>query len=144
MLDRNRYLSGRGEPVPMYCARLRCKYTYSAVGALNSKTHSTTGAVTTYDYDSLRNLSSVQLPDGRNIEYEIDASNRRIGKRVNAAESTDYCTPERSSQSRNSLRTTRWSRRSSTPRVHMCPTTCARAVRSTGSWWTTSVACVWW
>jgi RHS repeat-associated protein len=63
------------------------QYTYSAVGALNTKTNTATGAATTYDYDSLGNLRSVQLPDGRNIEYEIDARNRRVGKSVNGTRS---------------------------------------------------------
>ncbi|MFC1850396.1 RHS repeat domain-containing protein [candidate division CSSED10-310 bacterium] len=38
---------------------------------------------TTYNYDVLGNLISVELPDGTLIEYIIDASNRRIGKKVN-------------------------------------------------------------
>jgi RHS repeat-associated protein len=39
--------------------------------------------MTQYEYDVLGNLRSVQLPDGNQIEYVIDARNRRIGKKVN-------------------------------------------------------------
>jgi len=40
---------------------------------------------TAYAYDSFGNLASVTLPDGRHIEYIIDAQGRRIGRKVNAA-----------------------------------------------------------
>ncbi|HKU45034.1 MAG TPA: RHS repeat-associated core domain-containing protein, partial [Polyangiales bacterium] len=63
------------------------EYTYSAVGALKTKTSTGTGAVTTYDYDSLGNLRGVQLPDGRNIQYAVDARSRRIAKSVNGTRS---------------------------------------------------------
>ncbi|MGQ0593407.1 MAG: RHS repeat-associated core domain-containing protein, partial [Gammaproteobacteria bacterium] len=56
-------------------------YAYTANGELTSKT---AGAfTTTYDYDVLGNLRSVELPDGRRIDYLIDGQNRRIGKKVN-------------------------------------------------------------
>jgi YD repeat-containing protein len=47
-----------------------------------TKTDSETGDVTTYHYDALGNLLSVELPDSTLIEYVIDGQNRRIGKKV--------------------------------------------------------------
>jgi RHS repeat-associated protein len=56
-------------------------YTYTANGELLSKT---TGVqTTTYQYDALGNLMAVTLPDDTQIEYIVDGTNRRIGKRVN-------------------------------------------------------------
>jgi RHS repeat-associated protein len=55
---------------------------YTPNGELDSKTDGN-GATTTYQYDELRNLRHVGLPDGRSIDYVIDAENRRIGKKVN-------------------------------------------------------------
>jgi RHS repeat-associated protein len=60
-------------------------YAYNAVGQLTSRTKSGTSARTTFDYDVIGNLRAVTLPDGRALEYEIDGSNRRIGKRVDGA-----------------------------------------------------------
>ena len=57
-------------------------YEYSADGELTTKTIATTGAATTYDYDELGNLLEVELPDSRVIEYEVDAQNRRVGRKV--------------------------------------------------------------
>jgi RHS repeat-associated protein len=56
-------------------------FTYTANGELRTRTVG--AAVTTYDYDSLGNLISVQLPSGPAITYVIDGQNRRVGKRVN-------------------------------------------------------------
>ena len=55
-------------------------YTYTDNGELLTKTEN--GQVTSYTYDVLGNLLSVTLPSGNLIEYVIDASNRRIGKKV--------------------------------------------------------------
>lgn len=56
-------------------------YSYTANGELLSKT---TGTQTTrYQYDALGSLLNVTLPGGGNIDYLIDGSNRRIGKKVN-------------------------------------------------------------
>ncbi len=56
-------------------------YAYTANGELLSKT---SNAVTTqYKYDVLGNLREVQLPDGKKIEYVIDVSGRRVGKKAN-------------------------------------------------------------
>jgi RHS repeat-associated protein len=60
-------------------------YTYTANGELQTKTDTTTGAVTTYRYDGFGNLRRVDLSDGRVIEYVVDAENRRIAKRVNGS-----------------------------------------------------------
>jgi RHS repeat-associated protein len=56
-------------------------YTYNANGGLATKTD--VDGTTTYSYDALGNLRSVVLPNGKVIEYVIDARNRRIGKKVN-------------------------------------------------------------
>jgi RHS repeat-associated protein len=58
-------------------------YTYSADGSLRSVTDSATGQTTTYTYDGFGNLTRVDLPDSRVIEYLIDPDNRRVGKKVN-------------------------------------------------------------
>jgi len=58
-------------------------YTYTANGELTSKTDSS--GVTSYNYDVYGNLRSATLPDGTQIDYVIDASNRRIGKKINGA-----------------------------------------------------------
>ena len=55
-------------------------YTYTANGELQTKTVG--NEVTTYHYDALGNLRSVELPNGDRIEYVIDGQNRRIGKKV--------------------------------------------------------------
>jgi RHS repeat-associated protein len=58
-------------------------YSYTANGELLAKTDA--AATTRYQYDVLGNVRSVSLPDGRTIEYVIDAQNRRVGKKVNGA-----------------------------------------------------------
>ena len=55
-------------------------YTYTANGELLTK--SAGPDTTTYGYDVLGNLRTVTLPTGVEIEYLIDAANRRIGKKV--------------------------------------------------------------
>ena len=55
-------------------------YTYTANGELLTKTAGPD--TTTYGYDVLGNLRTVTLPTGVQIEYLIDAANRRIGKKV--------------------------------------------------------------
>jgi RHS repeat-associated protein len=56
-------------------------YFYSDNGDLQKKIDAS--GTTLYGYDTLGNLRHVTLPDGTNIDYLIDASNRRIGKKVN-------------------------------------------------------------
>jgi RHS repeat-associated protein len=58
-------------------------YSYTADGELKTQTDTATGATTDYEYDAFSNLRSITLPDGTEIEYVIDAQNRRIGKKVN-------------------------------------------------------------
>jgi RHS repeat-associated protein len=60
-------------------------YSYTANGELRTKTDTSTGAITTYSYDGAGNLRKVELPDGRVVEYVIDSSNRRVGKKVNGS-----------------------------------------------------------
>jgi RHS repeat-associated protein len=56
-------------------------YSYTNNGEL---TRQIVGTDTThYTYDALGNLTAVELPDGTEIGYLIDAQNRRIGKTVN-------------------------------------------------------------
>jgi RHS repeat-associated protein len=55
-------------------------YTYAPGGELQTKTGPE--GTTSYTYDALGNLRRVVLPIGKTIEYVIDASNRRIGKKV--------------------------------------------------------------
>ncbi len=57
-------------------------FTYTAGGDLSTKTDTNSGAVTRYHYDSAGALREVRLPDGRLIEYVIDAAGRRAGKKV--------------------------------------------------------------
>jgi len=55
-------------------------YTYTARGELETKTKDS--QTTTYEYDILGNLKVVHLPDGKQIEYVVDGTNRRIGKKT--------------------------------------------------------------
>jgi RHS repeat-associated protein len=56
-------------------------YSYTANGELTQKTEN--GAETHYTYDVLGNLMQVRLPGDVSIDYVIDGSNRRVGKKVN-------------------------------------------------------------
>jgi RHS repeat-associated protein len=60
---------------------------YDALGRLVEKRDAsvTPVAITKYTWDSLGALRRVELPDGRVIEYLIDAIGRRVGKKVNGA-----------------------------------------------------------
>src|SRR5260221_7089819 len=58
-------------------------YSYTRDGAIRTKTDTSNGQVTTYTYDPLGNLTHVALPDGRAIDYVVDADQRRVGKKVN-------------------------------------------------------------
>ncbi|MEQ1666571.1 MAG: hypothetical protein ABL927_14500, partial [Bdellovibrionales bacterium] len=49
----------------------------------DDKVHHQSTRITHYNFDVFGNLRSVQLPNGKNIEYIIDSQNRRIGKKVN-------------------------------------------------------------
>lgn len=61
-------------------------YEYTAVGDLASKTVGSDE--TTYAYDAFGNLRSVNLPNGDQIVYVIDAMNRRVGRRTGTVGST--------------------------------------------------------
>jgi RHS repeat-associated protein len=54
---------------------------YTANGELRTKTEN--GQTTRYTYDVLTNLTKVELPSGKTIEYVADGNDRRIGKKVN-------------------------------------------------------------
>jgi len=58
-------------------------YTYTANGELLTKVEPS--GTTAYNYDVFSNLRSATLPNGTQIDYVIDANNRRIGKKVNGA-----------------------------------------------------------
>ncbi len=58
-------------------------YTYTKNGELSSKVNTSNGDITSYSYDVLGNLMSATLPDGTQIDYVIDARNRRVGKKIN-------------------------------------------------------------
>ncbi len=57
------------------------EYTHTANGERLTK-RDANGAITTYAYDVFGNLRTVTLADGHQIDYLIDAANRRIGKKV--------------------------------------------------------------
>ena len=59
------------------------EYAYTPDGKLKTKTDTATGKVTSYDYDALGNLLSVTLPEGKQVEYVVDAADRRVGRKVN-------------------------------------------------------------
>jgi RHS repeat-associated protein len=67
-------------------------YTYSAAGDLETKTD--VSGTTTYGYDALGNLRSVQFPDGKQVAYDIDGQNRRVGKKVCPTPCTGGATPQ--------------------------------------------------
>ena len=56
-------------------------YEYNDAGDLRRKTDTTTGEITSYDYDELGALTKVTLPGGTRIDYVIDAAGRRIAKK---------------------------------------------------------------
>ncbi|MEZ4864465.1 MAG: RHS repeat-associated core domain-containing protein [Caldilineaceae bacterium] len=58
-------------------------YSYTANGELTSKKVTSTGSVTSYNYDEFGNLLSVKLPNNDTISYLIDGKDRRIGRKVN-------------------------------------------------------------
>ncbi len=57
-------------------------YSYTRNGELTSKVNSSNGDITSYSYDVIGNLMSATMPDGTQVDYVIDARNRRVGKKV--------------------------------------------------------------
>jgi RHS repeat-associated protein len=84
--NRIKYEGQRGTFTGSYDAQDRIQsygpiiFKHNANGDLESKTEA--GKTASYDYDALRNLRTVSLPDGTKIEYLVDGRNRRIGKMV--------------------------------------------------------------
>jgi RHS repeat-associated protein len=60
-------------------------FEYGANGDLQRREDGATGDLTSYEYDVLGNLRRVDLADGTVIEYVVDATNRRIGKKVDGS-----------------------------------------------------------
>ena len=56
------------------------QYAYTANGELWLKIEP--GGITRYEYDVFGNLVGVNLPNGKRIDYIVDAAGRRIGKKV--------------------------------------------------------------
>ncbi|MEW8506354.1 MAG: RHS repeat-associated core domain-containing protein [Candidatus Thiodiazotropha sp.] len=56
-------------------------YSYTDNGELTTKTEG--GVTTHYTYDVFANLVQVRLPGDITIDYVIDGSNRRVGKKIN-------------------------------------------------------------
>ncbi len=56
-------------------------FTWSPNGTL--ATHVAAGQTTTYAWDLRGSLASAALPDGRTVDYVLDAMGRRIGKKIN-------------------------------------------------------------
>ncbi len=85
--NRTSWTDGWGSGTATYDAQDRLltyadkTFTYTTNGELLTKTQG--GQTVSYSYDVFGNLRSVTLPDGIQIEYLIDAANRRIGKKVN-------------------------------------------------------------
>jgi RHS repeat-associated protein len=61
------------------------KYFYTQNGDLTMKVDTVTSDTTRYSYDGFGALRSVRLPDGTIIEYLIDGSGRRVGRKVNGS-----------------------------------------------------------
>ncbi len=57
-------------------------YASTVNGDIQSMTDKTTGAATTYSYDTPGALVKVILPNGTRIDYTLDGLHRRIGKQV--------------------------------------------------------------
>jgi RHS repeat-associated protein len=58
-------------------------FSYTDNGELRTKIES--GEMTTFSYDALGALRSVELPDGRLVEYLVDGRGRRVGRMIDGA-----------------------------------------------------------
>jgi YD repeat-containing protein len=65
-------------------------YEFDEDGYLSRMVVDASGASTEYDYDVQGNLRGVTLPSGVQITYEIDAQNRRVGKRYAGSQGYQY------------------------------------------------------
>ena len=59
------------------------EFDFTKNGDLAAKTDTTSNETTTYDYDALGNLDSVELPSGDEISYLTDGLGRRVGRKIN-------------------------------------------------------------
>ena len=57
-------------------------YTFGPNGELQQRLRTPEASPTRYVYDALGALIHVQLPDGTQVDYVVDAANRRVGKRL--------------------------------------------------------------
>ncbi len=55
-------------------------YTFSSLGQLATKTEGT--QTTRYQFDAAGTLTQVTLPGNKTVDYELDASGRRVGRKV--------------------------------------------------------------
>jgi RHS repeat-associated protein len=60
-------------------------FSYGADGELRQNSDTVSGQTTSYGYDALGNLTRVDLPTGHVVEYLIDATGRRVGKKLDGA-----------------------------------------------------------
>ena len=58
-------------------------YEYTLDGELLTKTQTSSGEETRYEYDALGNLLLVTLPNGKKVEYIVDGQNRRVERKFN-------------------------------------------------------------
>lgn len=58
---------------------IKCKY--NVRGDLIERTDG--NGITKYQYDNTGNILSIELPDGKKIEYLLDGSERRVAKKIN-------------------------------------------------------------
>lgn len=85
--NRTKYEGQRGRFAGSYDAQDRIQsygpvtFKHNANGDLESRTEA--GKSARFDYDALGNLRTAKLPNGDNVEYLVDAANRRVGKKVN-------------------------------------------------------------
>lgn len=79
-----------GDPLPT--TGLPCfEYTYNLAGQLATKHNlAQPSQTTTCTYDEQGALLHVALPDGRAIDYELDALGRRTGKRINGTRTKGF------------------------------------------------------
>jgi YD repeat-containing protein len=65
-------------------------FTYNANGEMTSRKNTVLNQTTQYTWDSFGNLTQVKMPNGDVYSYELDAKNRRIGKKKNGVRQVRY------------------------------------------------------